>query len=209
VFKTTAGALALAIACSAGVFAQSYKFRSTWKAPGAQAVDMAGKKVAVVVISQDEGLRTSAEEAMARELTARGSVGVAAYRTIPKELLQDADKTREWFERTGVAGVVVLRVVSVEKEKVYSTVVWTTTSYQNFSNYYATGWQTATPIGRGREITTIAVETLLFDVAKGTLFWGGVTETTDPKNVQTYVHGLAAEVAKELQREKLVNPKSK
>lgn len=205
-FKNITGALIVMFACSGGLFAQSYDFRSTWRAPDAQAVDMAGKKVAVVVISQDESLRMSAEEAMARELTARGSVGVAAYRTIPKELLHDADKAREWFERTGVAGVIVLRVVSVDKEKVYSAVVWSTTYYQSFSNYYAAGWQTAAPIGRAREITTIAVETLLFDVAKGTLFWGGVTETTNPKNVQTYVHGLAAEVAKELQREKLVTP---
>ena len=77
-------------------------------------------------------------------------------------------------------------------------------SYQDFSNYYATGWGPSTPIGRGREVTTIAVETLLFDVAKGGLLWGGVTEATDPKNVQTYIAGLAGEIAKELQREGLV-----
>ena len=76
--------------------------------------------------------------------------------------------------------------------------------YQDFNNYYATGWGTATPIGRAREITTIAVETLLFDVAKGGLLWGSVTESTNPKNVQTYIAGLAGEIAKELQREGLV-----
>ena len=98
------------------------------------------------------------------------------------------------------------RVVSVEKEKVPSAVVWTTTYYQSFSTYYVGGWQTATPIGPGREITTIAVETLLFDI-KGGLFWGSVTESTNPKNVQTYVKGLAAQIAKELQREGLVKPR--
>jgi hypothetical protein len=208
VSKTTAGILMLVLACGGGVFAQSYKFRSTWKAPGAQALDMAGKKVAAVVISQDESLRTSAEEALAGELTARGSVGVAAYRTIPRELLQDADKAREWFDRSGVAAIVVLRVVSVDKETIPSAVVWTTTYYQSFSTYYVGGWQTATPIGPGREITTIAVETLLFDI-KGGLFWGSVTESTNPKNVQTYVKGLAAQVAKELQKQDLVKPRSK
>ena len=90
----------------------------------------------------------------------------------------------------------MLRLVSVDKEKVYSAVVWSTMYYQDFSNYYATGWGTATPIGRAREVTTIAVETLLFDVAKGGLVWGSVTESTNPKNVQTYISGLAGEISR-------------
>ncbi len=204
--KTTVGTAVLMLACGIGVFAQSYKFRSTWKQPGAQALGMAGKKVAAVVISHDESLRMSAEEALARELTSRGSSGIAAYRTIPRELLEDADKARAWFERTGVAGVVVVRLMSVDKETVFTPVVWTTMYYQSFSTYYANGWLTATPIGRTREVTTIAVETLLFDVANGGLVWGSVTESTNPKNVQTYVAGLADEIAKELQREGLVKP---
>jgi hypothetical protein len=196
------------LVCGAAVSAQSYAFRSTFKAKDAQKLDMAGKKVAAVLISHDDSLRMSVEEALARELTARGPVGVAAYRSIPAELLQDPDKARAWFERTGVAGVMVLRVLSVDKETVASAVVWSTMYYQDFNNYYATGWGAATPI-RTREVTTIAVETLLFDVATGKLIWGSVTESTNPKNVQTYIAGLADEIAKELRREGLVTGGSK
>ena len=193
----------LTLAFGAAVSAQSYAFRSTFKAPDAQKLDMAGKKVAAVMISNDESLRMSVEEALARELTSRGPVGVAAYRAIPAELLQDPDKARAWFERTGVVGVMVLRLLNVDKETVPSAVVWSTMYYQDFNNYYAVGWQNATPI-RTREVTTIVVETALFDVAKGKLIWGCVTESTNPKNVQTYVAGLAEEIAKELQRVGLV-----
>jgi hypothetical protein len=196
--------LVFAMICGTAVSAQSYDFRSTWKADDVSKLGMAGKKVAAVMISNDESLRMSVEEAVSRELTSRGSVGVAAYRTIPAELLKDPDKTRAWFERTGVAGVVVLRILSVDKETVSSAVVWSTMYYQNFSNYYATGWGTVTPIGPTREITTLAVETLLFDVAEGRLVWGAVTESTNPKNVQTYISGLAGEIARQLRREGLV-----
>ena len=200
--------VAVILACGVVVSAQSYAFRSTFKAKDAQKLDMAGKKVAAVLISHDDSLRMSVEEALARELTARGPVGVAAYRSIPAELLQDPDKARAWFERTGVAGVMVLRVLSVDKETVASAVVWSTMYYQDFNNYYATGWGAATPI-RTRDVTTIAVETLLFDVATGKLIWGSVTESTNPKNVQTYIAGLADEIAKELRREGLVTGGSK
>lgn len=194
----------LMVASGAAGLAQSYEFRSSWKAEDIQKLDMAGKKVAAVVISSDESLRMSAEEAMARELNSRGFVGVAGYRSIPAELLQDGDKARGWFEKTGVSGVVALRLLAVDKERVSSSVVWTSVSYQSFNNYYATAWQTVTPIGRGREVTSIAVETLLFDVKKGGLIWGGVTETRDVKNVQAYVAGLAGAISKELQRVGLV-----
>jgi hypothetical protein len=202
--KGTAGILVLAIACTLSVGAQSHRFRSTWKSPGVKTLDMAGKKVAAVVISHDQSLRMSVEEAVARELTSRGSVGVAAYRTIPAELLEDAAKARDWFQKTGVAGIVVLKLLSVDKETVPSAVVWSTMYYQDFHSYYGTGWATATPIGPGRQVTTIAVETLLFDVEKGRLLWGSVTESTNPKNVQTYVAGLAREIADELKDEGLV-----
>jgi hypothetical protein len=202
--RITAGVWLIALAGGIGVLAQSYDFRSTWKAPGVETIEIAGTKVAALMISHDESLRMSVEEATARQLTARGWEGVAAYRSMPRELLQDAEQARAWFERIGVGGVVVLRVVDVSKETVHSAVMWTTSYYQNFSSYYATGWQTAVPIGRGHEVTTIAVETLLFDVAKGELVWGGVTETTKPGNVQTYVTGLADAIGKELQRERLV-----
>jgi hypothetical protein len=206
VSKTVLGAFVLIVACVVAASAQSYTFRSSWKAPDIQKLDMAGKKVVAVVISSDESLRMSVEEAIARELTTRGSVGVAGYRSIPAELLKDGDQARAWFEKTGVSGVVVLRLLSVDKERVSSSVVWTSMSYQSFNNYYATAWQTVTPIGRGREVTTIAVETLLFDVAKGGLVWGGVTETSDVKDVQTYVTGLAGAISQELQRVGLALP---
>lgn len=202
--RTTAGVLLLALAGSVAAYAQSYEFRSTWKAPGVQKLEIAGTKVAAVMISHDESLRMSVEEATARQLTSRGWEGVAAHRSVPREVLEDADQARAWFERIGVGGVVVLRVVDVSKETVHSSVMWTTSYYQNFASYYATGWQTAVPMGRGREVTTIAVETLLFDVAGGGLVWGAVTETTKPGSVQDYVTGLADAIGKELQREHLV-----
>ena len=69
--------------------AASYKFKSTWKAPGAGPLNFAGKKVAALVITNDDNLRVSAEEALKREISARGPVGVAAYTLVPKEELRE------------------------------------------------------------------------------------------------------------------------
>src|SRR5262245_19652690 len=90
--------------------ADANKFVSTWKAPGAHLLKYAGRKVAAVVILDDDNLRVSSEEALAREITARGPEGVPAYRIIPREELKKKDAAKGWFERAGVQGLVVLRL---------------------------------------------------------------------------------------------------
>ena len=93
------------------------KYKTTWRASEVGPQSFAGKKVAAVVISDDESLRMSSEEALVRELAARGVEGVPAYRIVPKEALRKAETARPFFERAGLEGVIVLRPVSVDPVK--------------------------------------------------------------------------------------------
>ena len=81
-------------------------------------------------------LRMSAEEALTRELTARGMQGVSAYRLIPREELKDPERVKGWFERGGVAGVVTLRPVSQSKQKRYPADMWASPNYSTLWGYY-------------------------------------------------------------------------
>lgn len=195
--------LILVTIAGAALTAQSYTFTSTWATPRSTPLDFAGKRIAAVVISADESLRISGEEALARAITAQGPEGVAAYRVIPRQELEDPDKAQTWFQRTGIAGVATMRLVSVETEQVYSSAVWSTSYYQSFSNYW-TGWETVTPIGRARTDTTVAVETMLYDVADGSLLWASISESANPKQVGTFIEGLVEAIVQQLQRQGLV-----
>jgi len=194
---------------SLGLAAASHTFTSTWKAPGAGPLNFAGRKVVALVISTDENLRMSAEAALAREITARGPRGVAAYTLIPREEITDKAKARGWFERTAVEGVVAMRIVGIDKQKAYSSYVWSSGYYGNFYDYYGNGWATVTPIGKGHIDTTLAVETLLYRVSDAQLIWASVSQTTNPKDAGSFMKGLVSEVVKELQREGLVSKGAK
>jgi hypothetical protein len=61
---TWLGAMLLSLTACA-----STGFVSTWRAPDAQPLTGEGPKVAAVVMSKDESVRRSAEDALARELT--------------------------------------------------------------------------------------------------------------------------------------------
>jgi hypothetical protein len=197
--SATLGALVAASMASAA----DNTFLSTWKSPTAGPLNFGGRKVVALVIDGDESLRMSAEEALAREISARGPQGIAANRLIPREELADKDRAKAWFERTNVEGVVIMRVVEADTQKVYSSVVWSSGYYSNVWDYYGYGWTSVTPVGKGRNVTTITVETLLYDLRSGNPIWAGVTRTTDPKDTSTYMKNLAVDIGKQLEKEGL------
>jgi hypothetical protein len=199
----TVAATALAVTATAS--ADSPKFTSTWKAPEASGVSFAGKKVAALVISSDENLRTSGEEQLVRELTARGIQGIATYRMIPREETMSAERARPWFERAAVDGVVALRPVSAEKQATYTPSVWsTTTYYSTLWGYYGYGWTAVYNPNANRSETRLVVETLVYSLPLDKLLWAGVSATTNPKEAQAFIKELVTAAVKEMKKQRLV-----
>lgn len=180
------------------------KFSTTWKAPGAAGVTYAGKKVVGLIVSDDLSLRMSAEEALARELTARGAQGVAAYRVIPREEIRNVDSAKRWFEQSGAAGVVIMRVVDLSKEKIPTSVIWAGATYGSLWDYYPYAWGSAIAIGPGRTETRVVVETLIFDIPGNRLLWAGTSETVNPKDAQATVKGIVVSAAEQMKKDGLI-----
>lgn len=181
--------------------AADIKFVSTWKSMDATTTSFVGKKVATLVITQDDGLRVSGEEALARELDARGITAIATYRIVPKPELATADKAKPWFERAAVQGVVALRPISKDQVRTYTPATWTSSYYSSFWNYYGYGWGAYYSPGVDRVDTVVVVETLVFDMTANSLVWASVSETQNPKDLQAFVSDLARATVKEMQKQ--------
>jgi hypothetical protein len=181
------------------------KFVNVWKAPDVTRLTFAGKKVAALVITDDQSLQMSAEEALSRELAARKVSGVASYRMLPREEMKSADTARGWYERAAVQGVVAIRPVSVFEERAASPVVWTSGYYPSFWGYYGYGWSTVyvAPLS-ARKTTTVVVETLVYDLMRDRLVWAGLSETRNPADLQRFIHELVAAAVDEMKKNKLV-----
>jgi hypothetical protein len=192
------------IALVAGAVVYGAKFRSVWKAPDVDRLNFAGKKVAAVVITEDQDLQISAEEELARQLTALGVQGVPSYRLVPREVIRDKAKVKEWFERSGTTGLVVLRVVSADKEVSYTPDLWVTSMYASPWDYYAYGWSTAIGGVNRREDLVVTIETLVYSVPLSKLVWAGVSEKTNPKDAQKVVKDLVGAVVSEMRKGGLV-----
>ncbi len=191
---------ALAVLFARGLASAKAKLVNIWNAPGAQNLNFVGRKVVALLISDDDSLRMSAEEALAGELSKRGLQGEAAYRLVPKEELRDPQRAKGWFDRAAAAGVVALRLVDVDKEVSAPEVIWTSGPYPSFWNYYPYGWGNTFAIIPGRNDTKIKVETLIYDLPGDRLIWAATSEMTNPKDVRGVVNDIVEATADEMRK---------
>jgi hypothetical protein len=192
------------ITIAASVAASEPKFLDVWRSPEISRLNFAGKKIAALVIADDQSLQMSGEEALTRELAARNTNGVASYRLVPREELKNADTARGWFERAGVQGVVALRPVSRETEKSYSPIVWSSGYYQSFWGYYGYGWSSVYVARSSSDTTTVVVETLIYDLTRDRLVWAATSETKNPKQLQDFIADLVNAAVGEMKKMKLI-----
>jgi len=203
-------AIASVVAVTLGsALSASVRFTSTFKSINAGSVSFAGKKVAAMVITQDDSLRVAGEEGLARELTARGMQGVATYRIAPKEELQSGERAKPWFEKANVEGVIALRPVGAEKRSEYTPGTWTSPYYSTLWGYYGYGWGSVYIPGSREESTVVIVESVIYSVPRNELLWAAVSETKNPKDLRGFIDELVKESVKEMQKQGLAKGQPK
>lgn len=200
----------IGVALALAACAPSTRFHSTFRAPGSEPLNFAGQKVAALVISQGPN-RLEAEGTLARELTALGVDGIAAYNLIPPNESRDQEKAKALFTAAGITGVVAMRVVGMEKETSYSPSIgyWGAPYYASFwgGGYYGHGWGAVYDPGYLQTDTIVSVETLVYDMKADKLVWAGRSETTNPSRVGALVKELVAGAALEMKKQGLIRSK--
>jgi hypothetical protein len=201
--RTVASILFLTIALGASAVIAG-KLKRSWKPPGLQPTSSAGRKVAAAVITDDQSLQMSGEEAIARELKARGVLATPTYQLIPREIARDAEKVQAWLKQGGYEAVVAMRVVSADKEVSYNPVMFSSGYYSTFGGWYGYGYSTVTAVGKPKTDMVVTIETLIFRVADGSLMWAGVSEKTNPKGAGPLVEELVKDITSEMKKEGLL-----
>ena len=179
---------------------------SSWKAPDAQPLTGEGRKVACVVMTKNEAARRAAEDALARQITARGGEGVPMYSILPGVAEPNEAQAKAALEKGGFNAVVVLRPVGKDKEITSTATMYAGPYYGPYwGGYYGYGW--GAPWGAGPEIRTntiVTVETLVYSMKQNKLVWGGQTTTTNPTKVDSFVKEITVAVAKEMKKQGLI-----
>ena len=204
---TTATRAVVVLSLLAGTAAcATTSFQSTWKAPDAQPVVLSGQKVVAFVLTKNAATRRSAEDALAREITAGGAQGIPSYTLVADAAASDEAKAKAQMEASGAEGVVVMRPVDTSKE-VVATSTYAGPMYGPYwGGYYGYGWGGAW--GGGVDVRTntiVTVETLVYSLKQNKLIWAGQSNTTNPTKVDGFVKELATAARREMKKAGLLN----
>ena len=179
-------------------------FVSSWKSPTAQPLQPTGARVAAVVMMRDEPSRRSAEDTLAREISAHGARGIPMYKILPNGNPNDEEQAKAALASAQVEGVVVMRPLGVEKDVTVSP-SYSGPYYSGYwGGYYGHGWGSAWGPTTVYTDTTVSVETLVYSLKQNQLVWGGRSKTTNPENVNELVSQVAVAAADELSEQGLI-----
>lgn len=191
----TRGLATAVVATCLGGCASTTVFVSTWKSPEVAASALDGQRVATFLISDNEGLRRTVEDALAREATARGAEGVAGYTLMPAEVARQEAAAEEALKEAGVVAVITLRLVSEDQRASTTSGTWhMVPAYRYWGGYWRRGWREVYEPGYTRHDTVVLVETLVYTLDSGGLIWAGMSETTNPEDAEDLVGEIAAAV---------------
>jgi hypothetical protein len=189
----------------AGCASSTTQLTNTWKDPAAAGTRF--KKVLTVCACKDDGTRRTVEDRLAAAI--KGSE--PSYSVLSDEQLGSKERTTAALKEGGFDGVVMLRLVSVDKSQTYvpgqAYVVpvgyrsmyggWGYGGYAAYGAVYDPGYV--------REDQVVNFDTNIYRVADEKLLWASRSQTDNPKSVNEVIDGIIAETAKEMKKQGVIS----
>ena len=179
--------------------------RDFWVAPDASK-PLGFNKVLVVFMDDSESTRRAAENALAVRIGRDRAF--ASYLLFTGDQVRNAEQhqgaIRARVQDEGFDGAVVMRLVDQQQQLNYSPGMAYPTFYGGFYGFYGYGWGMAYSPGYMTTSTIVSVETNVYDLRSDELVFSGLTDTTNPTQVQGMVNEIADAVSSKLRSEGLI-----
>ena len=198
VITTLAIGLTLLVACTT-----TTTLTSTWKAPDTQPINLSGRRIAAVFITNDDSLRRTGENALVADLTARGAHGFGTFHLLPSDQHFDGEAAESRLRGAGADAVVFMRVVGKDQRIIYTPGQIISPPYRGFRPYWGFGWRTVYQPGSLRTEADVSIETLVYSLTaaeNSQLLWASTSRTTtaNPANLNALVSEVAEATAREM-----------
>lgn len=191
--------LLLTVSCS------TTRITSSWRLPDKSVVVENLHKVLVVALFKDETSRRKAEDQMAGYLQGKG---IVSY-TYLKESFDKKNEGAliEKIKADGFDGAVTMRLVDVDKEKIYraGNISSYPSFYRNFSGYYYRSYSYLSNPGYYTTTKTYTIEINVYSIKEDKIIWTCLTETTDPEGVKKLTEEVVKVVYKRMVEEGFIS----
>lgn len=182
----------LTVSCS------TTRITSSWRLPDKSVVVENLHKVLVVALFKDETSRRKAEDQMAGYLQGKGIVSYSYLKESFDKKNEEA--LIEKIKADGFDGAVTMRLVDVDKEKVYKpgNISSYPSFYRNFSGYYYRSFSYLSNPGYYTTTKTYIIEINVYLIKEDKIIWSCLTETTDPEGVKKMTEEVVKVVYKKM-----------
>lgn len=168
---------------------------SHWKDPKLEEAEIkALNNVMVAVFAADEASRRAAEDKIAEI----NSTFIQSYMVLNETISQDPEKSKKIMQERNFDGVLVFRLMSIDKSQDY---VPGTNYSGGYYGYHSGYWGSYYDPGYYIENTSYKVEVNLFSIKRDKLIWSGLTSTLNPISVKSTMTEIAETVQKQLQKD--------
>jgi hypothetical protein len=173
---------------------------TSWKAPDTEISIEKLNKVLVVALFKTETSRREAEDEMANYLQGKG---ITSYNYLTDSFdPKNADALRDKIRAAGFDAAVTMRLIDVDKEKVYTPGNTSFPIYnRNFSGYYSRNWSSYSTPGYYSTTKIFTVETNIYSIKEDKIIWSGLTKTTDPDGVEKMMKEIVKVVYNKMLKE--------
>jgi len=179
-------ALAIAVAMGFTGCAASTKIVNQWVSPDYASPHF--RKIMVIGVSKQPSIRRTFEDEFVKQLKATGVEAVPSYLYIPEDGQVDEDRLQAAVKQANADGVIITRLVRVEKKTQVSPGFYRPGPF-GFYGGYSAAWLGYYEPPRVYQYDVYISETSLYDMNQ--LVWAGTVETTDPgdinKEIERYV----------------------
>ena len=179
----------------------STKITSSWREPDKSLTISQLNKVLVVALFNNETNRHKAEDQMAGYLNGKGVVSYNYFSD--KFNRKDEAAIRESIAADGFDGAVTMRLIDVEKEKIYlpSNQPLYPAYSRNFPAYYYRNYAYYQQQDYYRTTRIYTIETNVYSIKENKIIWTALTKTTDPEGVNKLTSETADIVYKQMVKE--------
>jgi hypothetical protein len=150
------------------------------------------KKLMIIGLGATEGGRAQFENSVADAFIQRGVMGVSStgYFASAQDMTRDA--VRAWVERDGYQGVLVARLVDVQRQQY--EVPPTYTDLWGYWGYYGTVMEPGYVV----EQTTLLINTDLFEASTGKVVYTAESKSFDPRSRDVVIRELTGLLVSDL-----------
>ena len=180
---------------------------TTWHDP-AYAGSKRVEDVLIIAVTKDETIRRLYEDSFAAEL-AKGNIrAVQSYTLKNPEIKPDQKSVEEAVKEAGAHSVLITRHISTDTKQHYRpperVSMYADPYYSRMNRYYPLAYREVYTPGYNYSVTTVNIESNLYDAENEKLIWSAQSKSVDPQMTKKYIDELVQIFAKDLKANSLL-----